>query len=79
MGTMIRKNYQAEDALAQWHKEKSKSSMSEAFSDADYATALWKCETEWDRTKNYLGWIVMWVATLGFLYLFASWVARVMP
>lgn len=27
---------------------------SEAVKDADYATAIWRCETEWDRTKNWL-------------------------
>lgn len=51
---------------------------SEAFKDADYATPIWKCETEWDRTKTYLGWLVMWVVVLGGLYLlstaFNSWV-----
>jgi hypothetical protein len=27
---------------------------SEAVKDADYATAIWRCETEWDRTKDWL-------------------------
>lgn len=27
---------------------------SEAVKDADYATAIWRCETEWDRTKSWL-------------------------
>ena len=27
-------------------------SYSEAVKDADYATGLWRCETDWDRTKN---------------------------
>lgn len=45
---------------------------SEAFKDADYATGLWKCESDWDRTKNAIGWIVMWVVTLSVLYLFMS-------
>ena len=65
--------YQADDALAQWHREKTKSSMSEAFRDADYATPIWRCETEWDRTKEYLGWIAMWFVVLGSLYLLATW------
>lgn len=40
--------YRATDAIADWHKAKAKSSMSEAFRDADYATPIWKCSTEWD-------------------------------
>jgi hypothetical protein len=72
-------NYQAEDAIAQWHKEKTKSSMAEAFRTADYATGLWRCETDWDRTKEYLGWILMWIGTLGALYLLATWFNGVMP
>ena len=27
---------------------------SEAFKDADYATPLWKCETDFDRSMRYL-------------------------
>lgn len=72
-------NYQTDDALAQWHKEKTKSSMSEAFRDADYATAFWRCETDWDRTKEQLGWILMWVGTLGALYLLGAWASKVLP
>jgi hypothetical protein len=72
-------NYQSDDALAQWHKEKTKSSMSEAFRDADYATPIWRCESDWDRTKEYLGWTVMWVCTLGLLYLMGTAFAKVMP
>ena len=74
-----RVNYQADDALAQWHKEKTKSSMSEAFRDADYATPIWRCESDWDRTKEQLGWVVMWVCTLGLLYLMGTAFAKVMP
>ena len=72
-------NYQTDDAIAQWHKEKTKSSMSEAFRDADYATPIWRCETDFDRTMQYIKWILMWVATLGSLYLLASWFVRVAP
>jgi len=60
--------YQADDAIGQWHKEKIKSSLSEAYRDADYATALWKCETEWDRVKNGIGWVVLWGGLLAGLY-----------
>jgi hypothetical protein len=48
-------------------------SASEAFKDADYATPIWRCETDWDRTKEYLGWIVMWAFTLFSLYALAVW------
>jgi hypothetical protein len=47
-------------------------STSEAFKDADYATPMWRCETEWDRTKEYLGWILMWAVLLASLYLLAT-------
>ncbi len=56
------------------------SSASEAFKDADYATAIWRCETrfenEWRKIKS-------WVAVLsgiGFAYLiafaFVDWLKR---
>ena len=48
-------------------------STSEAFRDADYATPIWRCETEWDRTKEYIGWILMWTVLLGSLYLMATY------
>ena len=48
-------------------------STSEAFKDADYATPMWRCETEWDRTKEYIGWILMWTVLLGSLYLMATY------
>jgi beta-lactamase class D len=51
---------------------KTHSSTSEAFRDADYATPIWRCKTDFDRTMDYLGWIVMWIVTLGALYLFAT-------
>jgi hypothetical protein len=48
-------------------------STSEAFKDADYATPMWRCETDWDRTKEYLLWGVMWAVLLSSLYLLATW------
>jgi len=44
---------------------------SEAFKDADYATGLWKCETEWDRSKEYVGGFVAIATVLGFIYVLA--------
>lgn len=54
------------------HSNKTHRTVSEAFKDADYATPMWRCENDWDRTKEYLGWIAMWVSTLSALYLLAS-------
>ena len=45
---------------------------SEAFRDADYATGLWRCETDFDRTKQYLGAIAVAVVSLGFIGLVVS-------
>jgi hypothetical protein len=55
------------------HSNKTHRSASEAFRDADYATPIWRCETEWDRTKEYLAWIGMWVVLLFALYSLACW------
>jgi hypothetical protein len=62
------KNYQTDDAIYQWHKEKTKSNASWAFKDADYATGLWRCETEWDRCKEYGIWVIIWGLLLVALY-----------
>lgn len=62
--------------MSKWNNGLGKTyrSTSEAFRDVDYATPIWKCETDWDRTKNYLGWICMWAVTLAVLYvLFGTW------
>jgi hypothetical protein len=55
------------------HSSKTHRTASEAFRDADYATPIWRCETEWDRTKEYLKWIVMWLAVFFVLYSVAMW------
>jgi hypothetical protein len=59
--------------MSKWNHGEGKTyrSMSEAFRDADYATPMWRCETDWDRTKEYLGWGLMWATLLGCLYLVA--------
>ena len=57
------------DTLAEWHREKTKSSASEAFKDADYATGLWRCPNEWDRIKEGGVWLILWGVLLGGLYL----------
>jgi hypothetical protein len=60
--------------MSKWNYGEGKTyrSASEAFRDADYATPIWRCETEWDRTKDYLGWGLMWAVLLGSLYLLAT-------
>lgn len=55
------------------HSNKTHRTVSEAFRDADYATALWRCESEWDRTKQYLGGIAMFGGLLFSLYVLATW------
>lgn len=45
---------------------------SEAFRDADYATGLWRCETDFDRTKQYLGGIAVLAIFGGLLFALGS-------
>ena len=44
-------------------------SVSEALRDADYATPIWRCETDWDRSKSFFRdvfvWFLLSVATFG--------------
>jgi hypothetical protein len=60
--------------MSKWNYGEGKTyrSTSEAFRDADYATPIWRCENDWDRTKEYLGWIAVWVFTLATFYVLAS-------
>jgi len=61
--------------MSKWNYgvDKTYRSASEAFRDADYATPLWRCETEWDRTKAYIGWGLMWALVFFCLYSLAVW------
>jgi hypothetical protein len=54
------------------HSNRTHRTASEAFKDADYATPIWRCENDWDRTKEYLGWGAMWAILLVAMYLLAS-------
>jgi hypothetical protein len=66
--------YQSEvDPAVIIHSSKTHRTVSEAFRDADYATPIWRCESEWDRTKEYLKWIAMWIAVFFALYSMAMW------
>lgn len=66
--TRLKKPYEGGDALMEWHKEKMKPTLR----DADYATPMWRCESDWDRAKEYLLWGVMWAVLLSSLYLMAT-------
>lgn len=57
--------YEGGDTFMDWHKEK----LGSTLRDADYATPMWRCETDLDRAKNYIVWGVLWAILLGFLYL----------
>lgn len=61
------------------HSNKTHRTVDEAFRTANYATPIWRCETEWDRTKEYLKWIAMWFVFFYVLYLFVTgfekWIA----
>jgi hypothetical protein len=50
------------------HSNKTHRSVSEAFKDADYATAFWRFETEWERTASYLYPILSFIVAGWFIY-----------
>ena len=60
--------YEGGDTAEYIHHNKTHRTASEAFRDADYATAFWRCETEWDRCKEYGVWILIWGLLLAGLY-----------
>jgi hypothetical protein len=68
-----KKQYMGDDPAKFIHSSRTHRTASEAFRDADYATPMWRCESDWDRTKGYLGWIVMWIAFFFALYSLANW------
>ena len=72
--TKLKTPYEGGDTLMEWHNEKMKSTPR----DADYATPIWRCENDWDRTKEYLAWAGMWIVLLSALYLLATWFEGVM-
>lgn len=48
------KPYEGGDVLMDWHRAKAKSSLSEAYKDATYATAGWKTQSEWDDFVKFV-------------------------
>jgi hypothetical protein len=49
------KPFEGCDTLTEWHKEKTKSSASQAYKDADYATPIWRCESDTERALRVVG------------------------
>jgi hypothetical protein len=70
---VIKPTYVGDDPAQFVWSNRTHRTASEAFRDADYATPIWRCETEWDRTKEYLLWGAMWVFVLFSLYAVAVW------
>jgi len=67
--TKLKHPYEGGDTLMEWHKEKMKSTLH----DADYATPMWRCETDLDRAKEYIVWGAMWAILLGCLFLLSTY------
>jgi hypothetical protein len=70
---VVKTQYLGDDPAQFVWSNRTHRSASEAFRDADYATPIWRCETEWDRTKEYIGWSLMWAFVLFSLYAVAVW------
>lgn len=51
-------------------------SASDAFRDADYATALWRCETEWDRSVEIIKMLFSFILAGFFMWVFISGVMK---
>jgi len=59
------------------HSNKTHRTVDEAFRTADYATPIWRCETDWDKLLPILKWVAIWFGTLWLLYELAVWFERV--
>ena len=73
--------YLGGDDVGQWiHSNKTHRSVSEAFRDADYATAFWREKSDWEQTLEFLGGAVlgfMWVGVLlGGIFCFIYWLVH---
>jgi len=69
----IKWQYLGETDPAQYiHSHRYHRSVSEAFKDADYATPIWRCENEWDKAKDMLIAVGVFVVFIGVFYLFAK-------
>lgn len=66
----LAKPYEGGDVLMDWHRAKAKSSLSEAYKDATYATAGWKTTSEWDDFVQFAKDCLFVIPFLGlFMYL----------
>jgi hypothetical protein len=65
----LAKPYEGADSLMEFHKAKAKSSLSETYKDADYATAGWKTNSEWDDFTQFVKDTLIVIPLLG-LFLF---------
>lgn len=46
--------YEGNDTAKFIHHNKTHRTMSEAFRDADYATPIWRSQTEWEQAMDFL-------------------------
>jgi hypothetical protein len=78
--TRLKKPYEGGDTLMEWHREKYKSSLSEACKDADYATPIWRCETDaergWRMIKAFAGIVLGIGLAYVFAFAFIDWLKR---
>lgn len=55
----LAKPYEGADVITDWHKERTKSSMAEAFKGADYAIAVESHPSEWKDFVEFMGGMVI--------------------
>jgi len=64
----IKWQYKAEDDIWEWQRHNmTHRSASEAFRDADYATAFYRPKSEWDDCKEFMGGIVFMLPVIAFV------------
>lgn len=51
--------YEGGDVIVEWHKEKTKASVAEAFKGADYSIAIETPPSEWRDFWNFMGGMVL--------------------
>jgi hypothetical protein len=65
--TRLKKPYEGSDVFMEWHKERMKS----APHDADYATPIWRCESDTERGWRMIKGFAGIVSGIGLAYWFA--------
>jgi hypothetical protein len=70
------KPYEGSDVFMEWHKERMKSTPQ----DADYATPIWRCETDTERGWRMIKGFAGVASGIGLAYVFAfafiDWLKR---